>query len=319
MKNNGEITKYVFVVIREALCLRVSKRGQSDSLIHVPAQAEDMDQTEQESDDQAGTRCPICIAPFNNINPIAVYACGHTFHESCLKSSLTQSMKCPTCRAIPPNINSDRIECLRCITDGTEGDTIVMSRRCNHLHFSTCQRSHLSTLDAEYPPSIEGYNNIISARDIMGCHACLMQTPMDFETSTIIHFVAYESGMTDYIDLGTNDIPVLPIPVPLMAPRPAGVDRQDRSDPILVPLMVPRPADVAPPIAVTVHSPPLSGSNNIPIASRDRRVSFARQDRRDPDSDPPPRAPAPSPRSQSRDRRSHRDRDRQLRRQRSRS
>ena len=240
------------------------------------------------------------IAPFSNTNPIAAYACGHTFHEDCLRSSLTQSMKCPTCRAAPVDINLRQIECSRCTesSNGSDEDLIMLTRRCNHLHFGPCQRSHLSTLNEEYPPSIEGYNAIISARDIMGCHACVMQTPMTFDISTIIHPVAFEQGMTDYIDLGTNGIPppVLPNPVPLMAPSP--------------------PAVVPPPSA-SGHPPRLSGSNNIPIARRDRRVSFAGQARRNPDTDSSPQAAASSPRTQNRERRSPRERLRRQERSRS--
>lgn len=214
MKRDGQIDRFCFVLAKNKLCLKVSKRGQRDSLIHVPAETEDMEVSVPE-EDQAGSRCPICLSPFDNNTQINVYACGHTFHTPCLRSSLAQSMKCPTCRSIPHQIQLEIIECIRCRSDILDPqslcnqDQIVLSRRCNHLHLHDCQTNYINTLEGSFPATAEGYHNITTAENIQGCASCFSGVETSFQHNTIIHEVQYQDGMSDYIDLeaATNNTP----------------------------------------------------------------------------------------------------------------
>ena len=43
------------------------------------------------------TTCPICQDPLTN-NAIRIVHCNHTYHQSCLDSWFTMSVRCPVCR-----------------------------------------------------------------------------------------------------------------------------------------------------------------------------------------------------------------------------
>ena len=237
MKRDGQISRFWFVLIKNELCIKVSKHGQRDSIIHVPAESEDMDVsvTEQE---QAGSRCPICLCSFDNTTEINVYGCGHTFHRPCLRSSLSLSMKCPTCRTIPPQVQLDQIECTHCRSDILDPQStcnremIVLSRKCNHLHLYDCQITHIDSLEGNFPQTPEGYANIMAAEGIQGCSSCTRGNVTNFPYNSIIHEVAYQEGMADYVDLenengtpnpqppvsGANAIPVQAVVRPLQQP-----------------------------------------------------------------------------------------------------
>ena len=263
MKRDGQIIRYSFVLSRNELCLKVSKQGQRDTIIHVPAETEDMDVSPPEQD-QAGSRCPICLSPFDATTQINVYSCGHTFHAPCLRSSLAQSMKCPTCRTIPTQIQLEQLECTRCRSDILDPqsvctlDQIVLSRRCNHLHLYECQMSYLNTLEGSYPTTPEGFNDIVAAEGIQGCASCYLGDATNFQHNSIIHDVAFQAGMSDYIELEPD------------------VNNDQPSDP--------------------APQPPLSGANAIPIRAGPRPINR-------PDNPPPPPPSSPGRRNRQRTRR----------------
>ena len=237
MKRDGQISRFWFVLIKNELCIKVSKHGQRDSIIHVPVESEDMDVSVNEQE-QAGSRCPICLCSFDNTTEINVYGCGHTFHRPCLRSSLSLSMKCPTCRTIPPQVQLDQIECTHCRSDILDPQStcnremIVLSRKCNHLHLYDCQITHIDSLDGNFPQTPEGYANIMAAEGIQGCSSCTRGNVTNFPYNSIIHEVAYQEGMADYVDLenengtpnpqppvsGANAIPVQAVVRPLQQP-----------------------------------------------------------------------------------------------------
>ena len=237
MKRDGQISRFWFVLIKNELCIKVSKHGQRDSIIHVPVESEDMDVSVNEQE-QAGSRCPICLCSFDNTTEINVYGCGHTFHRPCLRSSLSLSMKCPTCRTIPPQVQLDQIECTHCRSDILDPQStcnremIVLSRKCNHLHLYDCQITHIDSLEGNFPQTPEGYANIMAAEGIQGCSSCTRGNVTNFPYNSIIHEVAYQEGMADYIDLenergtpnpqppvsGANAIPVQAVVRPLQQP-----------------------------------------------------------------------------------------------------
>jgi predicted nucleic-acid-binding Zn-ribbon protein len=266
MKRDGQISRYHYVMIRNQLCMKVSKPGQRDSILSVPVEAEDMDVSDQDQE-QAGSRCPICLGPFDNITQINVYECGHTFHAACLRSSLSQSMKCPTCRSIPTQVQLDQIECTGCRNDildpqsRSNQDHIVLSRRCGHLHLYDCQMSYLNTLEGNYPQTPEGFNDIRTAENIQGCSSCYLGNATNFQDNNFIHDVAFEAGMTDYVDLENVRNPA-PAPNPTPQPDPA-------------------------PAPIPIPQPPLSGANAIPIRAVTRPVPPTNQIDR-PTTPPPP-------------------------------
>jgi len=45
----------------------------------------------------AGTTCPICQDALTE-NAVRITHCNHTYHQSCLDSWLTMSVRCPVCR-----------------------------------------------------------------------------------------------------------------------------------------------------------------------------------------------------------------------------
>ena len=268
MKRDGQITRYFFVLIKNALCIKVSKPGQRDSIIQVPAEAEDMEVSGQDQE-QAGSRCPICLGPFDNITQINVYGCGHTFHSPCLRSSLSQSMKCPTCRTIPPQVQLDQIECTRCRSDILDPqsicnqDQIVLSRRCGHLHLHDCQMSYIDTLQGNYPQTPEGFNAIRTEENIQGCSSCYLGNSTNFQDNNIIHEVAFEAGMTDYVDLENARNPS-PAPNPIPQPLLSGANA--------IPIQaVPRPLPSTNQINRPTNSPPPPPSHRVRNRQGNRR------------------------------------------------
>ena len=216
MKAQGTITRFYFVIIKNSLCLKVARPGESDTLINVPTEDNDMEVSEN-----GGTRCPICLGDFDNSIDIAVYHCGHTFHTPCLKSSLAVKMNCPTCRAVPDDAHIDQITCTRCVEDMNDPnmllstDLYVVARKCSHMHLRRCQTTYLDTLQTIYPQTLDGYNDIIHDPEVHGCFACQRHQPQIFNANCLMHDVAFTPGMTDFTELGAGGLPVPPrIPTP---------------------------------------------------------------------------------------------------------
>jgi hypothetical protein len=99
--------------------------------------------------------------------------------------------------------------------------------------------SYLNTLEGTYPQTPEGYNDIRTAENIQGCKSCYLGNATNFQDNNFIHDVAFEPGMTDYVDL-ENVGNLAPAQNPSPQPNPA---------PVLIP----------------IPQPPLSGANAIPI------------------------------------------------------
>ena len=56
--------------------------------------------------------CPVCLDPLANAKAVMTRRCLHIFHEHCLKQSIDQGHKCPTCRNFGLNA-SELLECAR--------------------------------------------------------------------------------------------------------------------------------------------------------------------------------------------------------------
>lgn len=53
--------------------------------------------TEPVAQPLADTTCPICQDPLTN-DAVRITHCNHTYHQSCLNSWFTMSVRCPVCR-----------------------------------------------------------------------------------------------------------------------------------------------------------------------------------------------------------------------------
>ncbi|KAL6174734.1 hypothetical protein ACLB2K_051380 [Fragaria x ananassa] len=56
-------------------------------------------------------QCSICLESLNSEKEVSETACKHTYHSSCIESSLRYSDSCPLCRrkATPPLCSSGRM------------------------------------------------------------------------------------------------------------------------------------------------------------------------------------------------------------------
>ena len=271
MKRNGTITRFSFFVKRNALCLKVSAPGQSDRVIDCPLEvsANDEQMEVETGNDELDPSCPICLAPYDDTQPISIYTCGHVFHTKCLLSSLSQTLKCPFCRTIPETANLSMINCDRCKEEITadqllenpniNSNNLIMARKCHHFHLGSCQRRHLSSFEEDFPPTPAGLQAIIES-EIAGCHSCSSSIQDTPRQSDIMHQVAYTSGMPNFVDLGDN--------------TPNNVDIPTPTAPVINNVDIPTPT--AP--VIDISSSPLSGANATPIGPQARSLGARPRD-----------------------------------------
>ena len=129
--------------------MRLIKPGSRDKIMEVPRQEENM-----ETESNEGSNCPICKNPIDKQTHSAIYACGHSFHSTCLEASLENDLKCPVCREIPefPIPHETLQECGGCASSGSQSrDMLCASSKCLHLHTINCHHSFLREQDL-YPP-----------------------------------------------------------------------------------------------------------------------------------------------------------------------
>ena len=252
LKKKREISRYTFLVRENQLVLRVSAPGKHDRMIKCPSLPQNDDNMEVDNGEEDSS-CPICMATFDDQKKIIIFHCGHVFHEDCMLASLSQSMKCPFCRLIPPTAALTNINCTRCKKyieddedDDISADNMVMAMKCHHMHLSWCQSAHLTTIDTEYPPTPEGLVRIRND-NVKGCYSCnndIQDTPRQTD---IMHQVRFTPGMPTFVELGDNT-----------------------------------PDNVIFPPLPTVPPPVLSGANSVPISQAPRSMNRPR-------SPPPPR------------------------------
>mgnify|MGYP001165659932 CR=1 FL=1 len=126
--------------------------------------------------DEAGYRCPVCLGPFDNENPISLYQCGHNLHTSCLRTLLGQGTQCPICRQTP-GITPEQINCTVCqmvmaSDDSSEDQTVIVARKCGHFHLRGCQRDYLAGLTQEFPFSNQALE-VLNNSNLPGCLTCV--------------------------------------------------------------------------------------------------------------------------------------------------
>ena len=83
MKRNGIITRFSFLVKRNALCLKVSAPGQSDRVIDCPLElsANDAQMEVDTGNEELDPSCPICLAPYGYPTDIYLHMWSRFPHE----------------------------------------------------------------------------------------------------------------------------------------------------------------------------------------------------------------------------------------------
>ena len=262
-KREGQIDRWVFVIIKDELCLKVSKKGKRDEILKLPPTLDISASEDEMETDNSPARCPICLIDFNDDAPISVYRCGHLFHSQCLRISLANSLKCPSCRSIPAEASMDRVQCNRCSNNIAREDTsssLLLTRKCFHLHVDSCQRDYLASLTNEFPNTPEGLEALLADESVKGCYSCNGEEPIDTQLGVILAPTPYSPGMADYI-------PTQVFPPPqqhpesasnLVLPEPVPANSNSNSTPS-------QPNGARP--RIPRSAPPLTGGNSIPVSN----------------------------------------------------
>ena len=261
MKRHGIIDRFVFVIIKDELCLRVSKKGKRDEVVRLPPPLDiSSSEEEMETENTTTPRCPICLIDFNQDSPISVYRCGHLFHDTCLRISLANTLKCPACRTIPSDASADNILCNRCPT--YTSSSLVLTRKCFHLHVDTCQRDYLASLRNEFQNTPAGLEALLADEEVKGCCACNAEDNLDSQLGKILSRVPFTPGMSDYIPTQVFPPPNPESPPNLDLPEP--VPAQANSIPTPPQSSSTQSHNGARPRRTLL--PHLTGGNSIPVA-----------------------------------------------------
>ena len=214
MKETGEISRYSFFVKRGELWMKASKHGAPDRFIPVP-EPETQQENGMEVDGGAtGSSCPICMTQYEQEKETVLFSCGHSFHELCLSTSLTQNLKCPVCRTLPAYANTDHlancdscVDLLRDYADAGEDDLnglVVMASKCHHFHLQACQAQYLQDRQVPYPPNTDTLELIRLNPDMKGCKACQVGIVNPSHKEDLMYTIIHDPNIPGYIDLGTN-------------------------------------------------------------------------------------------------------------------
>ena len=221
LKKSKEIASFTFAVAMDRLIMKTSSRGSGPKTFRDDDNQQDSSSA-QPMDveiDEAGYRCPVCLGPYNNTNPIMLYQCGHNIHESCLRTALGRSTQCPICRQSPDSLRIDCHSCLNTIAsdDPTEPSTIVVARKCGHFHLRGCQQDYLAGLTQHFPYSNEALE-VLTSSNLPGCMSCVDADPIPPNyIDTIMSPVQFTRGMADYADmehLSNASAPPARVPTP---------------------------------------------------------------------------------------------------------
>ena len=228
MKRNGELTRFTFTIVKGSLCIKASKPGRRDWIVHVPA-PEDLPEEE---------KCAICYDHFSSRDPLVAYHCGHVFHKACFKEAMATSGKCPQCRSLPSALAIEFLDCGKCKDIINEHqpydeDLDCIITACGHHHLNICQSKYREELSEFFPINQAG-NAEFFRSDTPKCLGCQMEYPMRFQLNTVMHEIAFVPGMTNFIDLEVARDQDRNIPFDAAArvmrqatPRHGSLDRQE--------------------------------------------------------------------------------------------
>ena len=217
LKASGQISRYLFILHKGSLALKVSKKGEQDKIISDEHSLQSVENMETEEADE-DKRCLICIGDLDQ-GALVYLSCNHVFHADCIKNSMEKTIECPTCKQSPSNI-AHLLKCGKCIQLQAEGDMdqpqLILSRKCAHLHTAECQAAHLLALPNQYPLTPDGIR-ALAQDDVHGCHLCAELTPSPNLEHFFMTNVPYYPNIRNYIN--PIDIPTIqPEPVPAAQP-----------------------------------------------------------------------------------------------------
>ena len=209
LKNDGQCKRFYFIIKNNKLLMKIHMPGMPDRIIEAPKQQQDMDT-------DVVVSCPICSDPYSASSAIAVYQCGHTYHEACLAAVLEgQGLRCPTCREAPQNISTDMVNCEQCTILAVTGpdvrtENLCVSSKCYHVHTLSCQTRYLTSRQADVPSTRETVEQMRLNEQFMGCYTCNQGQDRRSMKSEILYTIQFSSGISDFVDLGLNSPGVRP-------------------------------------------------------------------------------------------------------------
>ena len=231
LKKANQCTRFTFMIQGGKLKMRLIKPGSRDKIMEVPRQEENM-----ETESNEGSNCPICKNLINKQTQSSIYACGHSFHSTCLEASLENDLKCPVCREIPefPIPYETLQQCEGCASSGSQTrDMLCASSKCLHLHTINCHHSFLREQDLYPPFSIQFVEGVRLDEDFIGCRSCREgRRPLPIDL-TLMH-TQWADNVPNFVNLEQNRPWVHPRQDPLVPSdaRHHPIPDADRSDQI---------------------------------------------------------------------------------------
>ena len=198
-KDNGEISRFSYLIRQDVLCVRMSKPGHRDVILPYSPQAPDEAPMET---DTTPDRCSVCLLGFED-GELSALMCGHLFHRMCIRTNLSKTVACPTCKQTTPPISDGMIMCERCTQERNDPDnepsSLILTRKCFHLHTTECESNHLRSLPTAYPLTPASIPTLIASPH-PGCHTCAnTEHHPSMETSFLIP-IQYYPGIKEYIN-----------------------------------------------------------------------------------------------------------------------
>ena len=218
MKRNGEIDRFIFLVVNGQLVIKASKRGARDWLNYDNANRRQGDQRNRpnndtgrqdeeiqnmEVDPEADQRCSICLLSLEQ-GPLSYLHCRHVFHTGCIKVNLEKNVECPQCKQTKPEVEN-LIKCNRCVEYMETGEVldhpqIILSRKCCHTHIAECMVEHFNPHLSDFPYTPNNLQALIDS-DIHGCHSCSVGQRVPNNEKDFLTQVSHFPGMRSYLSI----------------------------------------------------------------------------------------------------------------------
>ena len=258
MKKEGTCKRYYFVIQNDEIVMRVHKPGTSDKTIHAPQATAQVDRGEN-MEIGSPTSCSICGDPYNSATQLAIYWCGHSFHEICLSATIEgHGLKCPICREIPPTPSTNDIDCEQCLTLSYNGlpidqESLCISSKCHHLHSIHCQNRFLASRQVDLPTTKESAEIMRLNYQFKGCYECSQGSQQVSRLKDLMYLVKFTENFPEYVDLGMNppyarpqrSLPLQPTVMEVIHGSTGAISRRESNN-------------------GRSQRPPLSGSNAVP-------------------------------------------------------
>ena len=220
MKRNGQIDRFIFLIVNGQLVIKASKRGARDWLIYDNANNRPGEQQispnnvtinpsqnepqSMEIDPAVDQRCSICLIGLDQ-GHLSYLHCRHVFHTACVKVSMEKNVECPQCKQTKPDVE-ELIKCRRCVEYMESGEVLeypqtVLSRKCSHSHLAECMIEHISPHLNDFPYTPDNLQALINNPDIQGCFSCSVGDDLPNNENDFLTEVKHFPGMKSYISL----------------------------------------------------------------------------------------------------------------------